>query len=79
MLAYAAGQLGIDAGAFDDYARRDATRRSHLAEAMLAGGYATFDRAAAQTILRPGQLAGILVEELRCRRVLLAPPSWWKP
>lgn len=85
VLAYAAGLIGVDAGAFDDYARREATRRAHLAEAMLAGGYATFDRtaahaavafltASAQTILRPGQLAGILVEELRRRRVLLSPP-----
>ena len=85
VLAYAAGQLAIDAGMFDDYGRRDATRRAHLAEATLAGGYATFDRtaahaavsfltASAQTILRPGQLAGILVEELRRRRVLLPTP-----
>jgi hypothetical protein len=59
--------------------------RAHLAEATLAGGYATFDRKAAhaavsfltssaRTILRPGQLAGILVEELRRRRVLLPTP-----
>ena len=82
VLAYIARQLGIPASAFDDYAARDATRRAHLAELMRAGGYATFSRALAgemigflatpaQTIVRPGQLAGILVEELRRRRVLL--------
>jgi hypothetical protein len=82
VLAYVARQLGIPARAFDDYAVRDATRREHLAELMTAGGYAAFSRpvahemvgflaAAAQTIVRPGQLAGILVEELRRRRVAL--------
>ena len=49
---------------------------------MRAGGYLSFDRAtarhavafltaAAQTIVRPGQLAGILVTELRRMRVTL--------
>ena len=82
VLAYVARQLGIPARAFDDYAVRDATRREHLAELMTAGGYAAFSRpvahemvgflaVAAQTIVRPGQLAGILVEELRRRRVAL--------
>jgi TnpA family transposase len=82
VLAYVARQLDIPARAFDDYAVRDATRREHLAELMTAGGYAAFSRpvahemvgflaAAAQTIVRPGQLAGILVEELRRRRVAL--------
>src|SRR3954469_7958369 len=82
VLAYVARQLNIPARAFDDYAVRDATRREHLAELMTAGGYAAFSRpvahemvgflaVAAQTIVRPGQLAGILVEELRRRRVAL--------
>jgi Domain of unknown function (DUF4158) len=85
VLAYAARQLGIGVGAFDDYARRDATRRSHLAEAMRRGGYAGFDRtaaraavdfltASAQIAVRPGQLAGILIDELRRRRILLPSP-----
>ena len=79
---YVARQLGIAPAAFDHYARRDATRRAHVAEAMRAGGYLSFDRAtarhavafltaAAQTIVRPGQLAGILVTELRRMRVTL--------
>jgi hypothetical protein len=82
VLAFVARQLGVTARVFDDYAVRDSTRREHLAEIMAAGGYAMFSRAvahemvsflaaAAQTIVRPGQLAGILVEELRRRRVLL--------
>lgn len=85
LLAYVARQLGVDASAFDGYRTRDATRREHLAELIAAGGYTTFSRplahgmvtflaAAAQTIVRPGQLAGILVEELRRRRVLLPSP-----
>ena len=83
--AYVARQLDVAAVAFDDYARRDATRRAHVAEAMRAGGYVAFDRvaahgavafltAAAQTIVRPGQLAGIMVDELRRKRVVLPSP-----
>jgi len=82
VVAYVARQLGAPVSALNDYARRGATRRAHLAEAMGASGYSMFDRAAAreavsfltataQTIVRPGQLAGILVEELRRRHVLL--------
>ena len=85
VLDYVARQLGLVMHVFDDYATRDATRREHLAELMAAGGYAIFSRAvahkmvgflaaAAQTIVRPGQLAGILVEELRRRRVVLPSP-----
>ena len=85
LLVYVAGQLGAPASAFADYAARDTTRREHLAELMTVGGYTVFSRplahemvnflvAAAQTIVRPGQLAGILVEELRRRRVLLPSP-----
>lgn len=84
VLTFVARQLAVTARVFDDYAVRDATRREHLAEIMAAGGYTMFSRAiahemvgflaaAAQTIVRPGQLAGILVEELRRRRVLLPP------
>jgi TnpA family transposase len=82
VLAYIARQLGVPASTFDAYAVRDTTRREHLAELMRTGGYSSFSRAIAvemvsflatpaQTLVRPGQLAGILVEELRRRRVLL--------
>lgn len=86
LLAYVARQLGAPASAFDGYAAmRDATRREHLAELVAMGGYTAFSRpvaremvgflaATAQTIVRPGQLAGILVEELRRRRALLPSP-----
>jgi TnpA family transposase len=85
VLAYVARQLGVPASAFGAYAARDATRRAHLAELMRAGGYTSLSRATAhemigflatpaQTIVRPGQLAGILAEELRRRRVLLPSP-----
>lgn len=85
VLTYVARQLAVPASVYDDYARRDPTRRAHLVEAMRAGGYKAFDRtvahaavafltAAAQTIVRPGQLAGILVDELRRRRVVLPSP-----
>lgn len=85
VLTYVARQLAVPASVYDDYARRDPTHRAHLAEVMSMGGYTAFDRtaahaavafltAAAQTIVRPGQLAGILVEELRRRRVVLPSP-----
>ncbi|NEU14985.1 Tn3 family transposase [Methylobacterium sp. BTF04] len=84
IVAYVAHQVGAPVSALDDYGRRDATRRTHLAEAMRTGGYTVFDRAAAhevlpvltaaaQTIVRPSHLAGILIEELRRKRVLLPP------
>ena len=85
LLAYVARQLGAAPSAFDGYRARDATRREHLAELMAAGGHVTFSRplahemvgflaASAQTIVRPGQLAGILVQELRRRHILLPSP-----
>ena len=75
VLVNVARQLGVPTSAFGAYAHRAATRRAHLGEIMRASGHLTFDRAAAhaavafltaaaQTIIRPGQLAGILVEEL---------------
>ena len=81
VIADVARQLGIAPDAFDRYAHRDAIRRAHVTRAM-AGGFVGFDRAtarhavtfltaAAQTIVRPGQLAGILVTELRRMRVML--------
>ena len=73
LLAYVARQLGAATSVFSTYAARDATRREHLAELTAAGGYTTLSRplahemvgflaASAQTIVRPGQLAGILLE-----------------
>ncbi|MGZ9091861.1 MAG: DUF4158 domain-containing protein [Rhodoplanes sp.] len=86
VLTYVARQLNLPASAFDDYARRDTTRREHLAELTRLFGFTMFDRSAAQTMVtflttaaqtinRPHQLVGILVGELRRRRVLLPPPA----
>jgi len=85
MLAYVARQLGVPASAFGAYAHRAATRRAHLSQAMRTSGHSSFDRgaahaavafltAAAQTIIRPRQLAGVLVEELRRGRMALPSP-----
>ncbi|WP_339445061.1 DUF4158 domain-containing protein, partial [Pseudomonas hunanensis] len=70
---------------FDDYARRDETRRAHLAHLMQRFGYTAFNRnhfraivafamPVAQTVAQPLLLAGTVIDELRRRRVLL-PPS----
>lgn len=86
VLRYVARQLDLPASAFDEYARRDTTRREHLAELTKLFGFTMFDRpaaqtmvtfltAAAQTINRPHQLVGILVDELHRRRVLLPSPA----
>jgi hypothetical protein len=91
VLAYVARQLGVATQALDGYAARDATRREHLAELMAAGGYAVFSRAlaremvgflaaSAQTIVRPGQLAGIPSRSCAggaccCRRPSSSKPS----
>src|SRR3546814_5771071 len=61
-----------------DVCSSDLIRRSH--------GFRAFDRQAfreivafsipiAQTIIRPGQMAGVIVDELRRRQILLPSPS----
>ena len=40
ILAFVADQFGVPATAFDDYARRDETRRAHLADLMQRFSYA---------------------------------------
>src|SRR3546814_434196 len=75
-------QLGVAPDAFADYARRDQTRREHLVEIRRSNGFRIFDRDAfrevvafsipiAQTIIHPGQMAGVIVDELRRRQILL--------
>src|SRR3546814_4720132 len=79
VLGYVARQLGVAPDAFADYARRDQTRREHLVEIRRSHGFRIFDRDAfrevvafsipiAQTIIHPGQMAGVIVDELRRRR-----------
>jgi hypothetical protein len=82
VLAYVAQQLGVAPAAFADYAHRDQTRREHLVEIRRSHGFRIFDRNAfrevvafsipiAQTIIHPGQMAGVIVDELRRRQILL--------
>ena len=79
LLLHLARQLDVDAGAFATYARRDQTRRAHLAELTRWLGLRAFDRAAframiawalplAPTMRDPEALATLLVEELRYAR-----------
>ncbi|WP_257011064.1 Tn3 family transposase [Sphingobium yanoikuyae] len=86
ILAFVADQIDVPATAFDDYARRDETRRAHLADVMQRFGYAAFGRShfraivafampVAQTVAQPLQLASTVIDELRRRRVLLPPPA----
>lgn len=86
ILAFVADQIGVSATAFDDYARRDETRREHLADLMKRFGYAAFNRShfraivafsmpVAQTVSQPLPLAGTVIDELRRRRVLLPSPA----
>jgi hypothetical protein len=71
---------------FADYAHRDQTRREHLVEIKRSHGFRIFDRNAfrevvafsipiAQTIIHPGQMAGVIVDELRRRRSSASPFS----
>src|SRR3546814_546817 len=86
VLAYVARQLGVAPEAFADYAHRDQTRREHLVEIRRSHGFRIFDRDAfrevaafaipiAQTIVHPGQMAGVIVDELRRRQILLPSSS----
>src|SRR3546814_10179564 len=86
VLAYVAQQLGVAPEAFADYAHRDQTRREHLVEIRRSHGFRIFDRKAvhevvafsipsAQTIVHHGQMAGVIVDELRSRQSLLPSSS----
>jgi len=83
VLAYVARQLSVPASAFRDYARRDATRRGHLVEAMRAGRRAVLAAAAIalEEALTDATLA-IFEKLLRaldkaCRRLLRAGVAWY--
>lgn len=86
VLAYVAQQLGVAPAAFADYAHRDQTCREHLVEIRRSHGFRIFDRNAfrevvafsvpiAQTIIHPGQMADVIVDELRRLQILLPSPS----
>ncbi len=78
-------QLGIDPAVLATGPDRPQTRREQLVELMRRGGFQGFGRAEARDLVtwltpvtqanrKPGQLAGLLVEELRRRRILLPTP-----
>ena len=85
MAAFVARQLGIDPAVLGTGPDRPQARREQLAELMRRGGLKGFARAEARDLVawltpitqanrKPGQLAGLLVEELRRRRILLSTP-----
>lgn len=82
MLAHIADQLGVDPALLRDYARREETRREHLAELQEALGLASFGLAdyramwrvafgVARGTDRGDVIVAAVVEELRARRILL--------
>jgi TnpA family transposase len=85
LLNYLARQLEVEPDdAFAAYARRDQTRRTHLAELTTRLNLCAFDRPAfnamviwalplATTVRNPETLAASIIEELRRRRILLPP------
>ena len=84
MVAYVAGQLGVDPATLAAYPGRPQTRREQLSELMRRGGFRSFGRAKARALVawltpmaqtgrRPAQLAGMLIDELRRQRIL--PPT----
>jgi hypothetical protein len=83
ILAFVAHQLDVSP-ASRDYARRDETRRTHLADLSRRFGHLVFSRTdfhalvafampIAQTVIQPSRLAGIVIDEMRRRRLLLPP------
>jgi TnpA family transposase len=86
MVAYVARQVGADPAALDAHHLRPQTRREQLAELMRRGGFRSFGRAEAHSAgawltsvagsrRAPAELAVMLVEELRRRRILLPTPG----
>jgi TnpA family transposase len=86
MVAYVARQVGADPAVLGARSTRPQTRRELLAELMRRGGFRGFGRIEARTVgawltsvagsrRAPGELAAVLVEELRRRRILLPRPG----
>ncbi|EGI53438.1 transposase family protein [Sphingomonas sp. S17] len=84
ILSFVARQLDVPEAAWHDYGRREPTRRAHLTDLARRMGYrafgrtdfhalATFAMPVAQTIIQPLQLAEIVIDEMRRRRLLLPP------
>ncbi|MCP4029178.1 MAG: DUF4158 domain-containing protein [Sphingomonas sp.] len=75
ILTFVADQIDVPATAFDDYARRDETRRAHIADLMQRFGNTALDRhhfraivafamPVAQTVAQPLLLAGTVIEAI---------------
>jgi len=84
VLSFVARQFDVSEAAWHDYGRREPTLRAHLADLARRMGYrafgradfqvlAAFDMLVAQTIIQPVQLAGIVIDEMRHRHLLLPP------
>ena len=84
MIRFVARQLRLEPEAFAAYARRDQTRREHLAELSRSLGCKPFERPELQALIgwltpmahkprAPEQLVPMLIDELRRRRILLPP------
>ncbi len=82
LLRFIARQLHAEPDAFSAYARRDQTRRQHLAELMRALDCKGFERSDMRSLIAwltpmahklgaSGQLISMLINELRSRRILL--------
>jgi TnpA family transposase len=82
LIRFVAKQLGVEPEAFAAYARRDQTRRGHLAELSHTLGCKAFKRSELKALTgwlapmahkprTPEQLVPMLIDELRRRRILL--------
>src|SRR3546814_15964802 len=87
VLAYVGRQLGVSPEAFADYAHRDQTRREHLVDIRRSHGLRAFDRQAfreivafsipiAHTIILPGHIARVIIDDISRRKSPLPPPSF---
>jgi len=81
---FVALQLGLDPGVWSEYAQRDETRREHLRLIIAAGGYHPFSLASYREMtvwllplaMQSDQgmvLAQAVLEELRCRKIIVPP------
>ncbi|MDR3440570.1 Tn3 family transposase [Telmatospirillum sp.] len=86
VVAFVAKQLHIDQAVHAKYARRDETRREHVAEIIRHLGLVSFDRATTKALIvwlvgmatnerSPIRLAELLIQESRSRRILLPQPA----
>ena len=89
MLAFIAAQIGGDPTAFEEYARRDETRREHLGELQAYLDVRSFRRENTRAVAhvaieqatgsdRGDVIVSVMIEHLRERRILLPAAVDWK-